>query len=391
MFCYDNINISTSNFVEQRGSSTPAKVRSGTFGILYKLHNASPQDLALAPITSRFKDFKGLSSRDLCLSFEQVKILNHQFSVIVAQILCKYCKSFEKYARDPALQPIPRRQLPPGHKTQQYPLRATTIDESSIQGNLSVHENVYLVQLGLDTKTLSQNAIPSVNDQSTNARIRGGQVLRIHDVNPWARRDIFQIGFGLFHLCMNLIWALLHVHRGSLSQIGSLAYFFTLLEKTRLGADHPDYHTLLAALTQILHGIVLNGWQQELGDFEDFAKTSPTAQDLLHRAQNVLLKCTTPIETWRKGEKAKDPLIPPYPNALDPLKDLAHQNILLLTRDLLYVAELTQAISQGDFGRVEDLLLTLAKIFRGAGSNNYCTEILHFLANLKYIWTPEFR
>jgi hypothetical protein len=25
-----------------------------------------------------------------------------------------------------------------------------------------------------------------------------------------------------------------------------------------------------------------------------------------------------------------------------------------------------------------------------AGGNNYCTEILHFIFNLKHVWTPEF-
>ncbi|KAJ7705802.1 hypothetical protein B0H14DRAFT_3526240 [Mycena olivaceomarginata] len=29
-------------------------------------------------------------------------------------------------------------------------------------------------------------------------------------------------------------------------------------------------------------------------------------------------------------------------------------------------------------------------MFRGSGRNKYCTEILHFLQNLKNIWTPEF-
>ena len=96
------------------------------------------------------------------------------------------------------------------------------------------------------------------------------------------------------------------------------------------------------------------------------------------------------MENWRKGSKAKDPLVPPYPDALDLLNDIAYQNTLLLTRDLLYMIELTSAISEGNFGRVKDLLPILAKIFRGAGSNNYCTEILHFIMNLKYIWTPKF-
>jgi hypothetical protein len=142
----------------------------------------------------------------------------------------------------------------------------TTIDESSILGNLMVHDDAYLVQLEKQPEDMSQYAIPSVNDQSTNARIRGGQVTRINDVDPWARRDVFQLGFGLFHLCMNLIWALLHMHRGSLNQTGSLTYFFALMEKARLGAEHPDYHTLLAALSQILEGIVLISTHTILND-----------------------------------------------------------------------------------------------------------------------------
>ena len=390
MFCYDNINISTSIFVEQRGTATPAKVQSGTFAVLYELRNATLEDLKLQPIMNRYRNFNGLSPSDLCLTVDQLKCLNHQFSVIILRILFKHCSFYSKYDSDPALQPIARRPLATDHKTRQFPLRTTTIEEASVHGNLTVHEDAYLVQLNRELEDLKQYAIPSINDQSTNARIQGGQVMRIHDLDPWARRDIFQLGFGLFHLCMNLIWALLHVHRGSLQQTGSLTYFFTLMEKVRLGTDHPDYHSLLAALTQVLEGIILGAWLDELGNLADFAKTAPSAQDLLRRAECILNRSTCPLEAWRKGSKAKDPLMPPYPGALDPLGDVAHQNSLLLTRDLLYMVELTSAISEGDFGRVEDLLPVLAKIFRGAGSNNYCMEILHFLANLKYIWTPKF-
>jgi hypothetical protein len=390
MFCYDNINISTSIFVEQRGSATPAKVQSGTFAILYKLQNATLDDLKLQPIISRYRNFSGLSPSDLRLSLDQLKCLNHQFSVIILRILFKHSRHYSRFASDPALQPISRRPLAAGSKTEQFPLRTTTIEEASIHGNLTVHEDAYLVQLEREVDDLVKYAIPSINDQSTNARIRGGQVMRIDDLDPWSRRDVFQLGFGLFHLCMNLIWALLHIHRGSLHQTGSLTYFFALMEKARLGADHPDYHTLLAALTQVLEGIILGAWLDDLGDLGNFAKTSPSAQDLLLRAQGILNQCTCPLVNWRKGPKAKDRTIPPYPDAADPLNDIAHQNILVLTRDLLYMIELTSAISDGDFGRVEDILPVLAKIFRGAGSNNYCMEILHLLANLRYIWTPKF-
>jgi hypothetical protein len=390
MFCYDNINISSSIFVEQRGAATPAKVQSGTFAILYELRNATLDNLKLQPILSRFRRFNGLLPSDLSLTLEQLKCLSHQFSVIILQILFKHCNQYSDYASDPALQPKSRRPLALDGKTKQFPLRTTTIEEASIQGNLTVHDDAYLTQLKREAKDMVQYAIPSINDQSTNARIRGAQALRINDLDPWTRRDVFQLGFGLFHLCMNLIWALLHIHRGSLQQTGSLTYFFALMEKARLGAEHPDYHTLLAALTQILEGIIISAWLDEVGELANFAKTKPSGQDLLKHAQNILNRCACPLETWRKGAKAKDNPIPPYPDAPDPLNDIAHQNLCLLTRDLLYMVELTSAISEGDFGRVEDLLPTLAKIFRGAGSNNYCTEVLHFLANLKHIWTPKF-
>ncbi|KAJ7435583.1 hypothetical protein B0H11DRAFT_1635677, partial [Mycena galericulata] len=70
--------------------------------------------------------------------------------------------------------------------------------------------------------------------------------------------------------------------------------------------------------------------------------------------------------------------------------DIAHRNTRLLTRDLLIVVVLVRAISDGDIGRVVDLLPHLAMMFRDAGCNKYCTEILHFLHNMKHVWTPEF-
>ena len=63
---------------------------------------------------------------------------------------------------------------------------------------------------------------------------------------------------------------------------------------------------------------------------------------------------------------------------------------MLLICDLLYVQELSDAISSGDWGRIEDILGTLAIMFKGAGANNYCTEVLHLIRNLKVVWTLEF-
>jgi hypothetical protein len=145
-----------------------------------------------------------------------------------------------------------RRTLRPTNRNTFHPLQASTIEEASIDGNLLVHDNVYLVQLNHSPDDLNNLAIPTFNDQLTNVRIRGGQHLRQKDVSSWERREIFQLGFGSFHLAMNLLWCVLETHRGTLNQTGSLTHLFAVLEKTRLGGEHPDYHTLLSALTQIM-------------------------------------------------------------------------------------------------------------------------------------------
>jgi hypothetical protein len=272
--------------------------------------------------------------------------------------------------------------MPKGYCTKQFPLRTSTIDESSITGNIAVIHNVYICQLQMTHDELSDYAIPSFNDQSTNARIRGVKTLCVKDVNPFTRLQNIQLGFGLFHLCLNLVWALLHVHRGSIHQVSSLSYFFALMDRTRLGCEHPDYHTLLATLMQILRGTILNAWRNECGhpSLAAFASSEPTVDKLLQIADIILIKHATPAYE-SSSKKQMDSERP---------TDTAQHNLQLLTRDLLYVLELTSATSAGDWGRIEDILGNLAMMFRGAGSNNYCSEILHFLFNLKKIWTPEF-
>lgn len=418
---YDNVNLSTSIYVEQRGSSGPAKVTSGTFAVLYILRNGNAEHMKLAPILERLKNAPALSfNHDIRPTRPQLESFERQLLVTIVNVLTTYCDGFKSYADHPILQHKPRRPMPDGYVTKQYPTRVSTIEEATVDGNLKFHDDLYLTQLCRDPKTLSEFAIPTYNDQLTNSRIRSGQITRSRDLTPWTRRQVFQLGFGLFHLCLNLIWLLLHVHRGSLDQTGSLTYFFALLEKVRLGGEHPDYHSLLAALMQILHGLLLNAWRAECGmeTLTQFADSKPSPDSLLHIARKILQNHATPMppplgtdddatdvsesgseSDIGEGSTQRPPRqgnttaqqqtsIPHGGN--NPTDDIVHQNIRLLTRDLLYVAELVQAISDGDIGRIEDFLPQLAMIFRGAGGNNYCTEILHFIFNLRHVWTPEF-
>ncbi|KAJ7892360.1 hypothetical protein B0H14DRAFT_3688546 [Mycena olivaceomarginata] len=368
---YDNLNISTSIFVEQRGASGPAKVNSGTFGVLYGLRNANFDDMLNAPIMRRLSASTGLHfNRDIRPSSEHLGIFHDQLIITVIETLLIYDEGFDDVAKHPSLQHQPICAIPVGYRTPQFATQASTIEEATVRGNLQYHDELYVTQLKRTPEEMSKYAIPSFNDQLTNARIRGAQLLRSKDVNAWERRD-----------------------------------------KKRLSNDQPDYHSLLAALTQILHGL-LNAWSRECGfsSFKLFADSKPNPATLRDIASRIVNNYATPMAEFDFSESPKDPAADeesldsetdgevefPSPSHSSPAPaenandDVAYHNTRLLTRDLLMVVVLVRAISDGDIGRVEALLPHLAMMFRGAGCNKYCSEILHFIHNLKHVWTPKF-
>ena len=149
---------------------------------------------------------------------------------------------------------------------------------------------------------------------------------------------------------------------------------------------------------QILNGLLLNAWRTEYGLLEDYAKSKPGPDKILQNAHVILNKYATPEckqmftkppKEQRDTNVTSNPVPTSSPNPSSK-PDTVHANTILLIRDLLYVTELINAISAGDFGRVEDVLPDLACTFHGAGSNNYSMEILHLLFNIKEVWTPEF-
>ncbi|KAN0073710.1 hypothetical protein V8E55_011964 [Tylopilus felleus] len=306
VLCWDNINIKMSTFVEQRDSA-PAKVQSGTFAVLYEI-SANPINLQLSPILERAQQASDLVfNADIRPIANQWKSFRGHIQVHIVDILLDYCPWFQTYQRPDGLilcHPE-RRKMPAGHCTKQFPLHTSTIEENSITGNIAVINDIYINQLKMTHEQLSNQAVPSINDQATNARIRGAKALRTKDVNPFIRLQFLQLGFGLFHLMMNLIWALLHVHRGLIHQVGSLSYFFALLDRTRLGCEHPDYHTLLSTLLQILRGIILNAWRVECGhpSLEAFASSNPFPDGLLQVAEKIIQSHTSPSYVSSKPRK----------------------------------------------------------------------------------------
>jgi hypothetical protein len=92
---YDNINISTSIFVEQRNGA-PAKVTSGTFTVLYALRNTTADAIQLGPILEHAQTTGDLSfNADVRPTFDQQVSFHHQCLINVIEILAEYVPAFE--------------------------------------------------------------------------------------------------------------------------------------------------------------------------------------------------------------------------------------------------------------------------------------------------------
>lgn len=307
-------------------------------------------------------------------------------AVHIAEILLDWDADFrplaKAYKSAPELQHTPKRPPPHGYKTSQFPLRATTTPDTTVENMIEIFREVYEDQLQMDAPKDLNWAIPTYNDQASNSLIRGMKARRKGDNTPFTRADCFQIGPGMWHLGLNYLWHLLAIHRGHVDDLGSLESFFTANNKVRHGSEHPDYHALKASTSQVLFGIILHAWELEcpFSSLSEFAASKPSASMLLDIAYTILDKH---VSTPSPDDCRLDPCDPET-------EDGVRRNVKLLCRDLLRFHTFHRAVKSGDAGRIFELLGDFTIWFCGAGAKNYTTELLHFIRNLKKVWPPEF-
>jgi hypothetical protein len=242
---YDNLDLQTSIHVEQRGHSTPAKHTGRCWGTVDQIANVSPDYVELQAINGRLISAPPLTfQHDIRPTHSRLLSLESQLEVSVVKVLLEYSAPFSQYSTHSDLQYRPIRPLPPDAITDPHPTRVTTFDESTIKGNNQFLDEFYLNQLGQQFDDFKNKAIPCIVDQLTLSRLRSIKSQHRRDVDEYERRQPFQLGYGLFHAEMNFAWLLLPVHCGKASEVGSLAYWFSILNKKRLSSDKPDYHSL---------------------------------------------------------------------------------------------------------------------------------------------------
>ncbi|KAJ7726720.1 hypothetical protein B0H14DRAFT_2410367 [Mycena olivaceomarginata] len=256
---WDNTNLSLSIHVEQRALAPP-KVQTGTTQLIYDLRGLSdPATLELKPILERRVQGELITfTADIRPTHPQCSSLQQHFRISIVELLIADNRDFDYIRNSPELRHPSYRPPPADHKTNEYVLRTTTLDEGSTE---------------------------------TNALIRSAQLLRMDDLSAILRLEQLKPAPGAFHTELNLSWMLLKVHRGDGADLGSLQYFIGLLTKVRLGSDHPDFETLVSLLTQVLTGAMLHYWEIETGmSITQLANSKPTASRLLEIAGTIFHK-----------------------------------------------------------------------------------------------------
>lgn len=364
--------------------------------ISYDLRLATKANMLLDPIINRRNQLPELTfNEDIRPSFELMgKISTHCQLHVIETFLSSSSLNDTTIASlksSPILQHDAVLPPPLHHITAQYPGQSISIPENSISNIIKVIEDIFFRQKRMkrDTEMINKYAVLSINDQATNANLRGARSIRIHDDTPFTRFDSIQLAPGLFHYLLNLSWYMLDIHRGIISdtgsETGSGADWIRVLGKTRHGGKHPNYHAVKATLMQILDGLLLEAWRLEcisrgFTSIATFEASGPTAVLLMEMADSIHSKYSS---TPTREECYSDP---DNPRTFDECL----YNIRLFIRDLLYFRTLHAAVKSGDFGRVEQLLGLFAIWFAGAGAWNYRNETLHLLLNLRKVWTPEF-
>ncbi|KAI1291236.1 hypothetical protein EDD11_009069 [Mortierella claussenii] len=259
-------------------------------------------------------------------------------------------------------------------RTKAYPLPSMHIDQSTVEGNRDILDEVMKVlELSPETYFDDQTRVIIAGDQLTLARVRSIARLRWDEDKAYYRVEWAIPVLQLFHLQMVLATAILKTHWGSRKTPGSLCYFITVLEKKRISQDKPNFHDVDELLRHVFDAMVLLIWQTELKTEQFSTKQPPySSMDIKAKIDYIIDQYLTSSELSNMGNQQSI-------------------NAALFIRDMLFYIELGSAIKAGDVGRIEEIIRWLTLSFQAGGNKNYANELLRLCCGLFHSWRSEER
>ena len=288
----------------------------------------------------------------------------------------------------------------PVHKTEQYPLPAMHIDESTLEGAIGVLDSIVRNTLKLTEKEIENHGlIICAGDQLTLSLldkvsrpilmfIRG---LPVHQAAASRRDDtdlLDNIGRytedqdGLFHIKMAAARAVANEYWGQPNSTSpwSLWRINTLLARKPISAglkvkSPPPFRPIWELMLSLaLPANILDGYRLFCGfdNLDKWVASIKTPSEVRVVATRVLQNlCSARRVAQLRLSSAKD-------------RDVPFENICLFNRDCLYLRQFKYAVKRGDVGAVLDVITHWMLMFRGTGKTpKYADALFRIVVRLK--------
>lgn len=383
MVIWDNLNIAFK--VSEQRHDAKDHFDNGTTATLLPLYDVDFGGLPLELLPSRDCRIPVLKfgAKDLLPTSEEAQRVEAGQLWHIQDILYEAFPSLRKRLKD-KIPPAPTVLQIPVHKTEQYPLPAMHIDESSLEGTLGVLDKIIRVELGLTEDDIKKHGIIlCAGDQLSKLLLDKVSAARRDDSDLVDNVGRYTKGQdGVFHMKMAGDRMTTNEHWGQPNSKApwSLWKVNTLLGRKAIVAGwkakslppfRPSYELIL---TMALPANILDGFRIycPFTTIEEWVERVQTVEEVEGVAQQVLIELCSArrVQRLRRLTSTK--------------RDVPLENICLFNRDALYLRQLKFGVKRGDVGAILDIATHWMLMFRGTGKMpKYADALFHILVDLK--------
>ncbi|KAJ7218595.1 hypothetical protein GGX14DRAFT_390366 [Mycena pura] len=397
-------NVQQYQTVHEHGLGKAAKLVTGTAATAIRLEDCAPGAFALDPYVERLiKNQRAELTVDMLDADLDFSHLHRVFAHHLVRILCEHTPAMKPHL--PALAaifrsaPIAIHRMREGRKTHVVALSCNGHAEMEVHGMKEAQKN-FDRQVGYTPEAVSEA-----------------------DIILWDGGD------GLFHVQLQFVTFMAENHYGlkitkdpsALSRAASATDLHTLTNTSSC-----DFYPTTRMMRTIFEARVLDLWDLLLANhtgrlLEDLAVTAPipSLDSLLDEATVIVKRfiSTKAFETALDADLVqtcpaafKFPLGPVWTpdasaaaaSAVEPDTKLHSElpnftgdrvlaNSILFLRDFMLFEEFSEALSDGDIGRVHEVLKVLIFMFAGASKQNYTTILLDLYCLFRYEASKELK
>ncbi|KAF8163626.1 hypothetical protein B0H34DRAFT_837464 [Crassisporium funariophilum] len=370
MLIWDNLNIAF-KVSEQRHDSKD-HFDNGTTATLVPLYGVECGELPLKPKRTHRRLILEFGPEDLLPSREEAERVQAGQLWHIKDILYDAFPALRKHLKS-FISPLPTVQQIPVHKTEQYPLPAMHIDESSLEGTLGVMNTIFQSTLQLSEDDIKKHGlIICAGDQLSLALLDKISAIRRDDSNFMDNVGLYTEGQdGLLHVKFAHTRMVANEFWGSPNSKSpwSLWKINTLLGRKAITAGWkakslPPFRPVYELMLNLtLPANILD---------EAWVDTIQTVEEVDKVAEKVLNElCSGRRVAKLRRERASK-------------RDVPLENICLFNRDCLYLRQLKYAIKCGDVGAVLDITTHSMLAFRGTGKTpKYADALFSMVIRLK--------